>query len=879
MPTVIADRYSEQVFAHSRFLKDAVARHPDWLDELGLSNSMNRAFGPRDFAGQLVRELAGGPVTAEVLARFRRRQVLRIMLRDVLGHGTLGEITEELSHLADTIIDSAYHTVRAAITQRHGEPETGFAVIALGKLGGQELNYSSDIDLMFVYGENGESNGAQPVTHKEFFKKAATQLTEMLSTYTPEGMCYRVDLRLRPEGRLGEVCISLDGARQYYEKRARDWELQMMIKARVAGGDRATGMAMLDFIEPLTYSTTLDFSAIEVMSATRDRLNEKLSARRPNRGAIDVKLAPGGIRDIEFLVQCLQRLHGGRFSWLRHGGTLLALSRLQDKALISPAEYARLATAYQFLRTLEHRLQFLDDRQTHTLPTNPFELEELAQRMPEMPSRRRSAAALTEGLKAHLREVREIYERVVHAQKAPAAPPQAEPRYYLETHAEILRGQPNNLVRFLDQRAPGLASQLGPSKLRRGHRSFEHFLEKVSVLPERLDALNTDRELASGVIDLFECSPYFAEQLIRVPELMEELKRPSDPPDDPPSDPSALRRYFQRHMMRIQADSICRGNPIFETLIRTSDLADRVIAKAYETAIGQVADAHPPKNPDYAPKDQLMVIALGRLGMREFDLASDADLNFILPEADRSEIIFWTRVAERMIDVLAAYTGEGAMFAVDTRLRPSGREGALVQTDAGYRLYFEKYAEAWEGLAYMKARAVAGNLEAGTNVLGEVQDTDWRRWGLTGSRRELREMRLRVEKEQGTGHPLKAGIGGYYDIDFILMYLRLKGGGIFYRVLNTPQRIAVLEKMGQLDHGDALFLRDAATFFRAIDHGLRLYSGHAEGNLPVSEAKLEALTELVVRWTPAHLKEQPLKEQLESIKQRTRELFAQYFPD
>ena len=285
---------------------------------------------------------------------------------------------------------------------------------------------------------------------------------------------------------------------------------------------------------------------------------------------------------------------------------------------------------------------------------------------------------------------------------------------------------------------------------------------------------------------------------------MEELKRPSDPPDDPPSDPSALRRYFQRHMMRIQADSICRGNPIFETLIRTSDLADRVIAKAYETAIGQVAAAHPPKNPDYAPKDQLMVIALGRLGMREFDLASDADLNFILPEADRSEIIFWTRVAERMIDVLAAYTGEGAMFAVDTRLRPSGREGALVQTDAGYRLYFEKYAEAWEGLAYMKARAVAGNLEAGTNVLGEVQQTDWRRWGLTGARRELRDMRLRVEKEQGTGHPLKAGIGGYYDIDFILMYLRLKGGGIFYRVLNTPQRIAVLEKMGQLDHGDAL---------------------------------------------------------------------------
>ena len=870
MKVIAEERYTEQVHAHSRFLKDAIARHPDWISDLAeSSDSMYRAFGPRDFS----KLLGEAPVTPEVLARFRRRQILRIMLRDILGLGTLGDITEELSHLADTIIDSAYHAVLRSIVQKHGEPSTGFAVIALGKLGGQELNYSSDIDLMFVYGEHGESDGQEhPITHKEFFKKAATQLTEMLSTYTPEGMCYRVDLRLRPEGRLGEVCISLDGARQYYEKRARDWELQMMIKARVAGGDRATGIAMLDFIEPLTYSTTLDFSAIEVMSATRERLNEKLSAKKPG---MDIKLAPGGIRDIEFLVQCLQRLHGGRFSWLRHGGTLLALSRLQDKALISPNEYSKLASAYQFLRTLEHRLQFFDDRQTHTLPASNEELEALASRMPEVPGRPRSAAALTASLKDHLAQVREIYERVVHAQKHAQKNVDQPPA---ETASEVLRGEPNNLVRFLDQRAPGLADLLDQSKLRRGHRSFEHFLEKVSVLPDRLHALNTDRNLASGVIDLFECSPYFAEQLIRVPELMEELKRPSEPLDPPPSDPVALRRYFQRHMMRIQADSICHHQPIFATLIRTSDLADQVILKAYQMALEQVVADRPPKNPAYIAKDQLMVIALGRLGMREFDLASDADLNFVIPEAERSEIIFWTRVAERMIDVLAAYTGEGAIFAVDTRLRPSGREGTLVQTDAGYRVYFEKYAEAWEGLAYMKARAVAGNLEAGTDVLGQIQETDWRRWGQTGARRELREMRTRVERDQGGGHPLKAGAGGYYDIDFILMYLRLKGGGIFYRVLNTPDRIDVLEKMGNLDRQTAVFLDHAATFYRSIDHGLRLYSGHAEGNLPNSEAKLEALTELVARWVPEHLRQLPLTQQLESIQLRTRNLFIRYFP-
>ena len=897
-----ARQYANQVLIHSRFLTDAILQHPEWIEELGDSGAMYRSFGLADY--ELL--IAGEPVTPLFLARFRRRQILRIMLRDVLGFGTLGEITEELSHLADTIIDAAWRTIHANLAAKHGVPSTGFSVIALGKLGGQELNYSSDIDLMFVYGRNGETGAG--FTYKEFFKKAATELTEMLSTYTPEGLCYRVDLRLRPEGRLGEVCISLDGAKHYYEKRARDWERQMMIKSRVAAGDRANGAALLDFVEPLTYSTTLDFSAIEVMSDTRERINEKLASKRVGKSGIDVKLAPGGIRDIEFLVQCLQRLHGGRFSWLRRGGSLLALSRLQHKGLISDAEYARLANAYQFLRTLEHRLQLLDDRQTHALPSGAEELENLALRMPVVPGVERNAASLLEQVRTHLQQVSEIYERVVHVQKPspvpqpeagrPLADPSAErsgarspaqagglphwkcrnsrPAPQAQEPSEILQDPPNNLMRFLEQRAPALGAQLGKSRLHRGHRTFEQFLEKAS---DRIADLDNDPELTRSVIDIFECSPYFAEQLIRSPDLIDELKRGAQEPERPPSDPTALRRYFLRHMMRVQSDSICHASPIFETLERTSELAEMVVARAYELAIAQVAAEHPPKRAGYTPGDQMMVIALGRLGMREFDLASDADLNFVIPEADSCEIIFWTRAAERMIDILDAYTGEGAMFAVDTRLRPTGREGALVQSDSAYLRYFEGQADAWEGIAYMKARAVAGNIERGTDFLGNLQETDWRRWGQSGrSRQVLGEMRMRLEKEQGAGNPLKAGPGGYYDIDFILMFLRLKGGGIFFRVLNTPERLSVIEEMGHLDHADAAFLSDAATFYRAIDHGLRLYSGHAEGKLPNSEAKLDALTELVARWTPSRLNERPLQEELGSIKHLTRRLFRRFFP-
>src|SRR5260370_24132100 len=300
------------------------------------------------------------------LAIFRRRQILRILVRDVLGFGALSEITEELSNLADGVLDVSYNIIRAELISKHGTPrfvdetgvlrECGMAVIALGKLGGGELNYSSDIDLMFVYGGNGETDGAAPVSNKEFYKKVANQYTELLSTHTSEGLCYRMDLRLRPDGSLGEICISLDGARQYYRTRARDWELQMLIKARVAAGDEETGRQLSAFVWPPAYSPQLRLSAIEAVSETRERIGEKLNRRRGSRAALDVKLAPGGIRDVEFLVQCLQRLHRGRVPWVRHAATMLALSRLNDKDLLSGAEYSRLASAYQFLRNIEHRL-------------------------------------------------------------------------------------------------------------------------------------------------------------------------------------------------------------------------------------------------------------------------------------------------------------------------------------------------------------------------------------------------------------------------------------------------------------------------------------------------------------------------------------------
>lgn len=845
--TLANARYLTAIFTHSHFLSDDIIEHAEWIEEL---DGLERVREFDDFRSRLEATLAPGLPSAIDLAMFRRRQLLRIVVRDVLGLGSLPEITAELSALADAILETAYERIHQDLASRFGAPSGKFSVIALGKLGGFELNYSSDIDLMFLYSENGETSGPERITNKEFFIRAANQLTALLSAYTAEGLCYRVDLRLRPDGSLGEVCMSLEGAKQYYEKRARDWELQMLIKARVAAGDRATGRALLDFVEPRIYSTTLDFSAVEALWETRERINEKLAAKRRPRTQIDIKLDRGGIRDVEFAVQCLQRLHGGAEPWVRHGGTLLALARLQDKRLLSDAEYGDLASAYQFLRHLEHRLQFADDRQTHTLPLDRAELELLARRMPAGGG---SADWLLKEIRRHFERVMEIYERVVHARMAPADA--AQPA--------------SSLVRGLDQRAPAISAALSRGDLKRGFRAFEHLLERLPA--ERLERLDTDPSLTAATLELFEHSPYFAEEMIRTPELIDEIgKNPGEEP--PPREMTELRRWFRREMLRIQSKSIVNSHPIFDTLSETSELADTVIARAYEIAIEEVRGAHPPHEASYRPADQMWVIALGRLGMREFDLASDADLVFVLADGSSSEMRFWTRVAERLIDLITAYTGEGVLFAVDTRLRPNGSGGPLVQTEAAFKDYFGRAAEAWEGITYMKSRVVAGDAAGGESFLHMLQETDWRRYGQSGrSRTDLRQMRMRLEKEQGSANPLKAGRGGYYDIDFLLMYLRLKSAGIFFKVLNTPARIEVLESMGHLDRSEAQFLHDAATFYRALDHGLRLISGHADGKLPAAEAQVENLGALMRRWTTIPLAE------LAEVRARTRAAFDRLF--
>ncbi len=866
------------VFAHSRFLTMEVLRHPDWIESLIVSGELQKNFHAQDFLERAI--LTTDSVEAQHLparlALYRKQQLLRILLRDVNGQATLAETTNDISHLTDAILETSYRRIFEQIEKQLGLAPGKCSVIALGKLGGRELNYSSDIDLLFVFeGEN-----------LDYFRQFVNQFTSLLSSYTSEGQCYRIDLRLRPEGRLGEVAISLESAMQYYRHRARDWELQMLIKARTVAGDRSPGDSLLRFVQPLIYSTTLDFSTVESVTEGRLRIHEQAAQKRGKISAFDIKLMPGGIRDIEFLVQCLQRLHGGREPWVRNGGTLLALSRLLDKELLSPSEYSNLTSAYEFLRHLEHRLQIEDDRQTHTLPSRPEELSALSHKMPadEMENAR-GHETLIRILNHHLERVQQLYERVIHAQKPIYYGIYEDPSPVTESSEpdEIPRPLSSNLIRFLDHAAPVLAQQIQHHHASQRSPAFELFLERLQQYPDWLKKINDDADAASSLLTIFQISPWMSNALNRDPKSVLDLidlkneKRTIDHFQQI-TDERILRKEFRREMFRILAQSLCLGQPIFETLRDTSALADAVISAAYRMAIHQVQSAHTPKTQDYLPSCQMMVVALGRLGMLEFDLGSDADLVFVLPDEDQQELGFWTDVAERLIDILTAYTGEGTLIAVDTRLRPGGRDGQLVQTEQGFKDYFENRAEAWEGISYMKARTIAGDPETATRFLTDLQKIDWRRYGQSGrSRTQLLEMRTRLEKEQGPANQLKAGKGGYYDIDFALMYLRLKGAGIFYKALNTPERIDIVEQMGHLNAIDADFLRKAATFYRAIDHGIRLQMGQSAGNLPASSARLNELTIMAARWIPDEYRSQSLKSAVKTIQTQTREYFSRLF--
>ncbi|MCI0402534.1 MAG: hypothetical protein L0212_03310, partial [Acidobacteria bacterium] len=822
--------YAIEVFSASQWLGDTLAQNRDLFHTLQRDRNPERSHSRDDYQESLARFRSRTLETdlAQLLARFKRREYIRIMLRDVLGIATLAETTAEISALSDVLIEEALRECDANLRSRFGAPqhidshgrvvETPFAILALGKLGGNELNYSSDVDLMFLHGD-GEPEAPGALTNREYFIRLAQSITETLSHPTREGSVFRIDLRLRPQGREGEPAVALGPALRYYSQHAQDWELQALIKIRHSAGNVALAREFIRGAQPHVYRRELNFSAIETALDTREKIQRH---RRADRGGVDVKLDRGGIRDIEFLVQCLQRVYGGAEPWLRSGGTLFSLQKLHDKQHLDGKDFHDLNSGYEFLRRVEHRLQLRRGQQTHRLPDSEAELRVLERALFQRREHEARPPNLVDAIRERMAAVAEIYARIIHSQQPSRE--EAGTFHLRPLPAQVGREQSyNQMLHRLATDVPALYEIATRRELStHARRNLHRFLSAAFTSSERYAAVVRDPRAVEHALRLFSASDYLTDVLIRHPDeistITEIAEEPSVPASEAPwlqaterqlgaADPvfrhigegdapyneklALLRRHYRHRVFAAGARDLLEFRPVNESLEEMTRIADDAVAAA--ASIMKAGGS-------------LAVLALGRLGSREFDVASDADLLFVRDEA--SDPAAGRKAAEQMVEALAAYTREGTVFAVDPRLRPCGTEGELVSTPSGLAAYFSFEAQAWEALTYTKLRFVAGSTELGRRTVAAIHEPLKRFAADPGFPQQVSEMRTRLEASDERSN-FKTSPGGFYDIDFAVAYLLVRHGALDVGG-SIHERLYALEERGLLDVNSCATLDSAA---------------------------------------------------------------------
>jgi glutamate-ammonia-ligase adenylyltransferase len=885
--------YLVAIFGYSGYLAETLLSEPQLVVQFARDRNFTKLKSKEDLMQDFARFSTTNPDPwlAALLARFKRRNYLRIVLKDVLRLSTLGETTLELSTLADVILTDAYQFCDRELEKRYGHPtyrdaqgrivRAGFSIVSLGKLGGNELNYNSDIDLLFLYSHDGETAGGNEresiITNKEYFVHVAHAITRTITQATSQGEVFRVDLRLRPEGEQGDLAISMNSAREYYEHRARDWELQMLIKARHSAGDAHLTRDFLRSVEEYVYRSPGDFVAVESILLSRERISKKL---RESRGqAIDVKRHRGGIRDIEFLVQCLQRLHGLQDHWVRSGGTLFALRKLNDKSWLSNRDYAALTSAYEFLRKVEHRIQMEAGQQNHRLPADHGALDRLARRIGvDAGPGERLGDVLLRKVRESFAVVDEIYQRVIHPGDATVPGTAFELKPAPTFLPDAGRQSYDSLLNFLDTQTPEVARIVREADLpERARRNTIRLLTAIASSPERFSSAIARPEVLRRTIIAVGSSSYLTELLVHHPEDLEVLDLSEFVPADGAGmgqlemgvetfampEPHAwafeagldlrekmaiLRRHYRTRLLELGTVDLAGGGTAFTILKRWTSNAARCISSAQVIALNSWMKEKVNGGHSDVP---FVILGMGRLGLREFDLASDADLVFVAgSEASREDLEDWTHLAEKTIEVLSSYTRDGTVFPVDTRLRPRGHEGELVATLEGLVSYVAEEAQAWELLTYLKALPVAGNLQLGETVVQRLQEAIYHRLSTYEDfEGGMHQMRRRLEREVAVpGSNTKTAPGGYYDVDFAVSYTRLRNRIATRPGANMAEQIAALAAAEAISAEDAAMLTEGAGFLRSADHIIRLVTGKAPNGLPENSAHAETVESVAERW-------------------------------
>jgi glutamate-ammonia-ligase adenylyltransferase len=862
--------YAVVIFGHSYWLGEALIQNSDILCSLQREKDLERSLEREDFLERLdhFRSHFFGSQSEDtdvslLLARFKKREYIRIALRDLLGIATLADTTAEISALADVLISAALEQAEAQMRRRYGSaaaPDARFAVLALGKLGGNELNYSSDVDLLYLFSAPEFSRGG--ISQREYAIRLAQTVTDVLSRATPEGALFRIDLRLRPRGHEGEPAIALEEALSYYGEAAADWELQALIKARYSAGDLALARDLIRGAQGRVYAPHINFGAIETAVNSRDKIDvsrRRSLALRNKPGAVDVKLDRGGIRDIEFLAQCLQRVYGGEERWLHASGTLFSLQKLNDRGHLDGHDFHQLGQAYEFLRVVEHRLQLQRGQQVHSLPDGAEALTILARAV--LGDSFNSKDGFMELLRAHMARVAAIYDRIIHKHE------RRKKTVREASGSTASAARPDPLEQMLDrfgEVSKELRESIRDAKLSaHGNRNLHRFLSAAVTSAERQAVLLENPGALKRALPLFETSDCLTDVLARHPDVVRVLGGSAHPANvaaagDSPlrgaNSPNLLRKRYREASFAIAAQDIVSPRPVLESMRENSRLAEQAI----ECGL-RVVNA----------EQSLAVFALGRLGTDEFDIASDADLLFVrAPEADEQE----ARIdAERLVNVLSAYTKEGSIFAVDARLRPRGSEGELVASADQVEKYLAEEAQPWEALTYSKLRFVAGREDLAPLVLTSVWSQIVELAVRPGFSSAVTEMRGRLEKANRYPRSFKLARGGFYDIDFIASYVMLREANLVSG--NTLERLAALRHAHFLEAPDFEKLRQATLLYRTAEHAIRLVTGRARPELPVAEHARQATEKMVGRILGTDT-ECDLQSKLQEKQEQVRMLFT-----
>ena len=835
-----------RVLAFSDFVAESLIADPSLLIDLWSSGELHKAAAPGETAARLAAVLEGS-LEAEDLAvrlrRFRRREMVRIAWRDLLGRADLAEVTADLSDLAGACLEQALFRLFRRQCAEQGTPVSFdgapacLVVLGLGKLGARELNFSSDVDLIFAFSAAGETRGTdRPVSNEEFFTRLCRKLIHVIGQPTPEGFVFRVDLRLRPFGDNGPVVLSFDAMEHYYQEQGRDWERYAWIKARVVAGDRTAGEELLRRMHPFVYRRYLDFGAFESLRAMKRMIAQEV-ARKGMRQ--DIKLGPGGIREVEFFGQIFQLIRGGVSPALQKRPIRDVLESLSSAGTIPETVRCELDEAYVFLRTVEHRLQEAADQQTHELPAAPKGLARLAaslgfedatqlrvvldrhreivhghfQLLLETPDSDRLDRDLENELGAIWQqrigssEAAGILQKIGYEPAADALQVLNGLREDPETRALSETGR-QRLDRLMPLMLIGTGRARQPlTALRRVAdliRSIERRTSYLALLLEYPGALE-------HLVKLTDASPWIASFLAQHPVLLDELLdprtlyRPPDrasitaelerrlhqaPTDDLEAQIEELCIFKQINVLRVAAADVSGRLPLMRVSDYLSDIAEVAINAVVDLSWRHLVERHgtPVSRLNGGPCERgFAVIAYGKLGGLELGYGSDLDLVFLHAGEDGQTISgpqpidnaqFFNRLGQRVIHILTAHTRAGRVYDIDTRLRASGISGILVQHVEAFRDYLIREAWTWEHQALIKARPVSGDRLLTARfaaIRGEVLS---RKRPHDRLRAEVLEMRERMRREHAQPQPdlfdLKQDPGGIVDIEFLVQYLTLR---------------------------------------------------------------------------------------------------------